>query len=100
MLKQARSNFYKVGFTSRSVADRIKTASDWKSTKNNREKFSETVTDVGQAEKAVKTSVKEFNIRNKYQGGTEWYEVPEDKCSTFKTSIERAIGHFHPKNEQ
>ena len=45
----------------------------------------------------MKTSVKEFNIRNKYQGGTEWYEVPEDKCSTFKTSIERAIGHFHPK---
>ena len=96
VLKQARSNFYKVGFTSGSVADRIKqlqTGNPQRITIM----FFETVTDVGKAEKAAKTSVKEFSILNKHQGGTEWYEVPEGKYSSFKTRIEEAIGHFHPK---
>ena len=96
VLKQAGSNFYKIGFTSRSVADRIKqlqTGNPQRITK----KFSQKVTDVGQAEKDAKDAVKKYNILDMYQGGTEWYKVPQDEYSSFKTSIKQAIRHFRPK---
>lgn len=93
VLKQAGSNFYKVGLTSGSVADRIK-----KLQTGNPQKissvFSQKVTDVGQAEKAAKDSVKKYHAHPKYQGGTEWYEVPSKEYSGFINTIKGAIQRY------
>ena len=96
MLRQAASNFYKVGLTSGNVADRIKKLQMGNPHKIS-EMFSQKVTDVGQAEKAAKNSVKKYHAFEEHQGGTEWYEVPKNEYQGFITSIEAAIKHYRPK---
>ena len=56
--------------------------------------FSQKVTDVRQAEKAAKDSVKKYHTFEKYQGGTEWYEVPKNKYQGFLLTIEAAIKRY------
>lgn len=96
VLRQARSNFYKVGLTRGRVADRIRNLQTGNPQRIS-EVYSEKVTDVGQAEKAAKDSVKSFNVFEKYQGGTEWYEVPKYQYPRFMRRIKSAIRRFRPK---
>ena len=96
VLKQAASHFYKVGLTSGNVADRIKQLQTGNPKKIS-QVFSQKVTDVGQAEKAAKDSVKKFHAHPEHQGGTEWYEVPSNKYSGFIKTIESAINRYRSK---
>ena len=93
ILKQAGSNFYKVGLTSGSVTNRIKQLQTGNPNKISKV-FSQKVKDVGQAEKAAKDAVKKYHAHPKYQGGMEWYEVPSKETSSFINTIKRAVSRF------
>ena len=93
ILKQAGSNFYKVGLTSGSVTNRIKQLQTGNPNKIS-EVFSQKVKDVGQAEKAAKDAVKKYHAHPKYQGGMEWYEVPSKESSSFINTIKGAVSRF------
>lgn len=93
ILRQAGSNFYKVGLTSGSVSARIKQLQTGNPNKIS-EVFSQKVKDVGQAEKAAKDAVKKYHAHPKYQGGMEWYEVPSKETSSFINTIKGAISRF------
>lgn len=96
ILRQAGSNFYKVGLTSGNVASRIKQLQTGNPNKIS-EVFSQKVKDVGQAEKAAKDSVKKYHAHPKYQGGMEWYEVPSKEASSFINTIKGAISRFRSR---
>ena len=98
ILKQAGSNFYKVGLTSGSVKNRIKQLQTGNPNKIS-EVFSQKVKDVGQAEKAAKDAVKKYHAHPKYQGGMEWYEVPSKESRSFISTIEAAIRRFRAEEK-
>ena len=93
VLKEAGSNFYKVGLTSGNVNDRIKQLQTGNPRKISAV-FSQMVTDVGQAEKAAKDAVKKYHAQETYGGGTEWYEVASNEYSSFLNTIEGAIKRY------
>ena len=98
ILRQAGSNFYKVGLTSGSVANRIKQLQTGNANKIS-EVFSQKVKDVGQAEKAAKDAVKKYHAHPKYQGGMEWYEVPSKESSSFINTIKGAVSRFRAEEK-
>ena len=49
----------------------------------------ESVTQMLDAEKAVKQEVSGYSIRQ--GGGTEWYHVPQNKMSDFESRLEKAL---------
>ena len=96
VLKEGAGRFYKIGFTTSTVAKRIKQLQTGNPRKIT-EVFSQKVSDVRAAEQAAKAATKKFHAHGSMQGGTEWYDVATNKYSGFLGAIKAAINRFKAK---